>query len=41
MNKKVGAECVMTKGIYELVSKEQLQKYAELAVRIGVNVQKN
>ncbi|REJ07947.1 aminopeptidase [Halobacillus trueperi] len=31
----------MTKGIYELVSEEQLQKYAELAVRIGVNVQKN
>ncbi|WP_226566661.1 aminopeptidase [Bacillus stratosphericus] len=31
----------MTKGIYELISEEQLQKYAELAVRIGVNVQKN
>ncbi|WP_256855923.1 aminopeptidase [Terribacillus halophilus] len=30
----------MMKGIYELVSVEHLQKYAELAVRIGVNVQK-
>ncbi|SNZ10156.1 aminopeptidase [Terribacillus aidingensis] len=29
------------KGIYELVREEQLQKYAKLAVRIGVNVQKN
>lgn len=29
------------KEIYELVSEEHLQKYAELAVRIGVNVQKN
>ncbi|MBB6449749.1 aminopeptidase [Geomicrobium halophilum] len=32
---------MMTKGIYELVSEEQLKKYAELAVRAGVNVQKN
>lgn len=31
----------MIKGIYELVSEEHLQKYAELAVRISVNVQKN
>ncbi|GAF66645.1 putative peptidase [Bacillus sp. TS-2] len=31
----------MIKGKYELVSKEQLKKYAELAVRAGVNVQKN
>ncbi|RCW77213.1 aminopeptidase [Saliterribacillus persicus] len=31
----------MNKGIYELVSEEQLKKYAELAVRAGVNVQKN
>lgn len=31
----------MVKEIYELVSEEHLQKYAELAVRIGVNVQKN
>lgn len=30
-----------TKGIYEFVSEEQLKKYAELAVRMGVNVQKN
>jgi aminopeptidase len=37
----LGAECVMMKGIYELVSEEHLQKYAELAVRIGVNVQRN
>ncbi|QXE03245.1 aminopeptidase [Terribacillus sp. DMT04] len=29
------------KGIFELVSENQLQKYAELAVRFGVNVQKN
>jgi aminopeptidase len=28
------------KGIFELISEDQLQKYAELAVRIGVNVQK-
>lgn len=32
---------MMVKGIYEVVSEEQLKKYAELAVRIGVNVQKN
>ncbi|KYG25561.1 aminopeptidase [Alkalihalobacillus trypoxylicola] len=31
----------MTKGKYELVSEEQLKKYAELAVRAGVNLQKN
>ncbi|GAA0372529.1 aminopeptidase [Bacillus horti] len=31
----------MIKGKYELVSEEQLKKYAELAVRVGVNVQKN
>lgn len=31
----------MLDGIYELVSEKHLQKYAELAVRIGVNVQKN
>lgn len=31
----------MLKEIYELVSEEQLKKYAELAVRAGVNVQKN
>ncbi|WHX24578.1 aminopeptidase [Virgibacillus halodenitrificans] len=31
----------MIKGIYELVSEEQLKKYAQLAVRAGVNVQKN
>ncbi|MYL44299.1 aminopeptidase [Virgibacillus halodenitrificans] len=31
----------MIKGIYELVSEEQLKKYAELAVHAGVNVQKN
>lgn len=31
----------MVKGIYELVSEEQLKKYAELAVRAGVNLQKN
>lgn len=31
----------MSKGIYEFVSEEQLKKYAELAVRSGVNVQEN
>lgn len=31
----------MMKRKYELVCKEQLKKYAELAVRTGVNVQKN
>lgn len=31
----------MIKGKYELVSEEQLKKYAKLAVRAGVNVQKN
>ncbi|MFP7493846.1 aminopeptidase [Terribacillus saccharophilus] len=31
----------MMKGIYEHVRKEHLQNYAELAVRIGVNVQKD
>ncbi|MYL57847.1 aminopeptidase [Virgibacillus halodenitrificans] len=31
----------MIKGIYELVSEEQLEKYAELAVHAGVNVQKD
>ncbi|EZH66550.1 aminopeptidase [Bacillaceae bacterium JMAK1] len=31
----------MIRGKYELVSEEQLNKYAELAVRSGVNVQKN
>lgn len=31
----------MTKGKYGLVSEEQLKNYAELAVRTGVNVQKN
>lgn len=31
----------MNKEKYELVNKEQLGKYAELAVRMGVNVQKN
>ncbi|MFS0782007.1 aminopeptidase [Bacillus sp. 1P06AnD] len=31
----------MMKGIYALVSNEQLKQYAELAVRAGVNVQKN
>lgn len=31
----------MIKGIYEFVNAEQLKKYAELAVRMGVNVQKN
>ncbi|GGE64687.1 aminopeptidase [Priestia taiwanensis] len=31
----------MIKGIYEFISEEQLKKYAELAVRAGVNLQKN
>ncbi|WP_085507195.1 aminopeptidase [Thalassobacillus devorans] len=31
----------MIKGIYEFISEEQLRKYAELAVRAGVNLQKN
>lgn len=31
----------MFKGIYEFISKAQLKKYAELAVRDGVNLQKN
>ncbi|MDW2879475.1 MULTISPECIES: aminopeptidase [Bacillaceae] len=31
----------MIKGIYEFVSEAQLKKYAELAVRAGVNLQKN
>ena len=31
----------MAKEIYKLVSEIQLKKYAELAVRLGVNVQKN
>lgn len=31
----------MIKGVYEFISKEQLKKYAELAVRAGVNLQKN
>ncbi|MGD6843556.1 aminopeptidase [Bacillus infantis] len=31
----------MTKGIYELISEAQLKKYAELAVRAGVNLQKD
>ncbi|MCA0983527.1 aminopeptidase [Halobacillus yeomjeoni] len=31
----------MLKGIYDLVSEAQLKKYAELAVRAGVNLQKN
>ncbi|RDW15140.1 aminopeptidase [Oceanobacillus chungangensis] len=31
----------MIKGIYEFASEEQLKKYADLAVRMGVNVQKN
>ncbi|MFG6115746.1 aminopeptidase [Halobacillus sp. MO56] len=30
----------MIKGIYEFISEEQLKKYAELAVRVGVNLQK-
>jgi len=29
------------KEIYELVSEEQLKKYAELAIRVGVNLQEN
>ena len=31
----------MNKGIYEFISEEQLKKYAELAVRAGVNLQSN
>ncbi|WP_079710088.1 aminopeptidase [Paraliobacillus ryukyuensis] len=31
----------MIKGIYEFISESQLKKYAELAVRAGVNLQKN
>ena len=31
----------MSKGIYEFISEAQLKKYAELAVRAGVNLQKN
>ncbi|TGB03552.1 aminopeptidase [Halobacillus salinus] len=31
----------MTKGIFELMTEAQLKKYAELAVRAGVNLQKN
>ncbi len=31
----------MSRGIYELISEAQLKKYAELAVRAGVNLQKN
>jgi aminopeptidase len=31
----------MIKGIYEFISEEQLKKYAELAVRAGVNLQNN
>src|SRR5699024_5028461 len=31
----------MSKGIYEFISEAQLKKYAELAVRVGVNLQKN
>lgn len=31
----------MIKGIYEFISETQLKKYAELAVRAGVNLQKN
>ncbi|KAB8128860.1 aminopeptidase [Gracilibacillus oryzae] len=31
----------MMKGIYEFISETQLKKYAELAVRAGVNLQKN
>ncbi|SEH67457.1 aminopeptidase [Halobacillus karajensis] len=31
----------MIKGIYEFISEVQLKKYAELAVRAGVNLQKN
>ncbi|MCA0985689.1 aminopeptidase [Guptibacillus algicola] len=31
----------MIKGIYEFISEAQLRKYAELAVRAGVNLQKN
>ncbi|WP_117161741.1 aminopeptidase [Paraliobacillus sp. X-1268] len=31
----------MIKGVYEFISEAQLKKYAELAVRAGVNLQKN
>ena len=31
----------MSKGIYEFISEAQLKKYAELAVRAGVNLQEN
>ena len=31
----------MIKGIYDFISETQLKKYAELAVRVGVNLQKN
>ncbi|MFG6120923.1 aminopeptidase [Thalassobacillus sp. B23F22_16] len=31
----------MSKGIYEFINEAQLKKYAELAVRAGVNLQKN
>ncbi|GAA0493906.1 aminopeptidase [Salinibacillus aidingensis] len=31
----------MIKGIYECISEAQLKKYAELAVRVGVNLQRN
>ncbi|WP_077324136.1 aminopeptidase [Virgibacillus siamensis] len=31
----------MIKGIYEFISEAQLKNYAELAVRVGVNLQKN
>lgn len=31
----------MIKGIYEFISESELKKYAELAVRAGVNLQKN
>ncbi|MFD1446130.1 aminopeptidase [Oceanobacillus profundus] len=31
----------MNKGIYEFISEQQLKMYAELAVRTGVNLQKN
>ncbi|WP_138419444.1 aminopeptidase [Aquibacillus sediminis] len=31
----------MIKGIYEFISEAQLKKYAELAVRAGINLQKN
>lgn len=31
----------MIKGIYDLVSEEQLKKYSELAVQVGINLQEN